>query len=90
MWTKRKKSNSRLSLLADQTTDYFKTGGAATALEVKICSNATPIPRQWDTYISNYRNKTNLCEFVSNSLCQIGQEKLIRSCEHQQKYVFRY
>ena len=43
--------------------------GASTALVVKICSNATSIPKQWDTYISNCKNKTNLCEFVSNSLC---------------------
>lgn len=27
-------------------------------------------------YISNCKNKTNLCEFVSSLLCQEGQEKL--------------
>ena len=41
--------------------------GASTALEVKISSSATPIPKQWDKYISNCKNKTNLCEFVSEA-----------------------
>ena len=50
--------------------------GASTALKVKICSNATPIPKQWDKYISNCKNKTNLCNFVSTSFCHTGQEKL--------------
>ena len=34
--------------------------GASTALEVKISSSATPIPKQWDKYISNCKNKTNV------------------------------
>lgn len=50
--------------------------GVSAALEVKISSSATPIPKQWDKYISNCKNKTNLCEFVSSLLCQEGQEKL--------------
>ena len=49
--------------------------GASTAFKVKICSNATPIPKLWNRYISNCNNKTNLCDFVTTSLCQIGQEK---------------
>ena len=51
-------------------------GGASTALEVKISSSATPIPKQWNEYISNCKNKTNLCQLVSTLLCQEGQEKL--------------
>ena len=50
--------------------------GASTALEVKISSSATPIPKQWDKYISNCKNNTNLCEFVSTLFYQEGQEKL--------------
>ena len=49
---------------------------ASTPLEVKISNNATPIPKQWDKYIRNCKNKTNLCDSVSTSFCHIGQEKL--------------
>ena len=48
--------------------------GASTALEVRISNSATPVPKQWEKYISNSKNKINLCDFISTSLCQIGQE----------------
>ena len=34
--------------------------GASTALEVRISNSATPVPKQWEKYISNSKNKINL------------------------------
>ena len=50
--------------------------GVSPALKVKICSNTTPIAKQWDKYISNCKNKTNLCNFICTLPCQIRWEKL--------------
>ena len=36
----------------------------------------TPVPKQWVKYIQNPQNKINLCDFLSLSLCKIGQERL--------------
>ena len=31
---------------------------------------------QWSKFIANPQNKTNLCNFLSESWCTIGKEKL--------------
>ena len=36
------------------------------------------MPKQWVKYIQNQQNKINLCDFLSSSLCKIGQERLIQ------------
>ena len=38
----------------------------------------TPVPKQWVKYIQNPQNKINLCDFLSSSLCKIGQERLMQ------------
>ncbi|KAK3754209.1 hypothetical protein QZH41_003313 [Actinostola sp. cb2023] len=50
--------------------------GASNALEVQIASPSTPVPKQWGKYISNPKNKINLCDYLTKSLCKLGQEKL--------------
>lgn len=40
--------------------------GESSALEVKIYSQATLVPNQWQKYIANPRNKTGLYEFLSS------------------------
>ena len=50
--------------------------GSSSALEVKINSPSTPVPRQWAKYISNPRNKTNLCTFLAQVLSELGRKKL--------------
>ena len=50
--------------------------GSSSALEVKINSPSTPVPRQWAKYISNPRNKTNLCTFLTQALSELGRKKL--------------
>ena len=50
--------------------------GSSSALEVKINSPSTPVPKQWAKYISNPRNKTNLCTFLTQALSELGRKKL--------------
>ena len=50
--------------------------GSSSALEVKINSPSTPVPKQWAKYISNPRNKTNLCTFLTQALSELGKKKL--------------
>ena len=50
--------------------------GSPSALEVKINSPSTPVPMQWAKYISNPRNKTNLCTFLTRALSELGRKKL--------------
>ena len=58
--------------------DSIKAGertrrGSSSALEVYIGGPATPVPKQWDKYISNPNNKKNLCDFLTHSMCNLGQ-----------------
>ena len=50
--------------------------GASTALEVQIAGPSTPVPKQWGKYITNEKNKINLCDFLTHSVCKFGQEML--------------
>ena len=55
--------------------DSIKAGerarrGSSSALEVYIGGPATPVPKQWDKYISNPNNKKNLCDFLTHSMCK--------------------
>ena len=52
--------------------------GSSDALEVRITGPNTPVPKQWVKYIQNRQNKINLCDFLSSSLCKIGQERLMQ------------
>ena len=54
----------------------IKAGERSAALEVQIGGPSTPVPRQWGKYISNPQNKVNLCEYLTKSLCKLGQERL--------------
>ena len=44
--------------------------------EVTIHSPTTPVPMQWQKYISSVKNKTNLCAFLEEAWCEIGREEL--------------
>ena len=50
--------------------------GESAALEVQIGGPSTPVPKQWGKYISNPQNKVNLCDYLTKSLCKLGQERL--------------
>ena len=56
--------------------DHSQTRGSSSALEVKINSPSTPVPKQWAKYISNPRNKINLCTFLTQALSELGRKKL--------------
>jgi hypothetical protein len=45
-------------------------------MEITIRSRHTPVPKQCDKYIGNVKNKQNICQFVCEEWCSIGQEKL--------------
>jgi hypothetical protein len=72
----------RLDIVFDQYWDKSikscerSRRGLSSALEVKINSPSTPIPKQWAKYITNPVNKTNLCIFLTNAFTVLGQEKL--------------
>ena len=53
-----------------------RRGASSHSLEVTIHSPATPVPRQWQKYISSAKNKTNLCAFLVGAWCEIGKEEL--------------
>ena len=55
--------------------------GSLSALEVYIRGPATPVPKQWDKYISNPNNKKNLCDFLTLSMCNLGQRHLRESTQ---------
>ena len=46
--------------------------GKSVAFEVKIYGLATPLPKQWDKYMTNPQNKRNLCDFLVESWCLHG------------------
>ena len=56
--------------------DERKQHGEANALEVKIHGESTPVPKQWNKYISNVKNKVGLCAFLAERLCEIGKRQL--------------
>ena len=51
-------------------------GSLNAALEVKIHGPSTPVPKQWGKYIPNPQNKTNLCDYLSESFCLLGRQQL--------------
>ena len=53
-----------------------RRGASSNSLEVTMHSPATPVPRQWQKYISNAKNKINLCAFLAEAWCEIGKEEL--------------
>ena len=56
---------SRVDIVFDSYRDMsIKAGerekrGDSVALEVKIYDSATPVPKQWDKYMTNAQNKTS-------------------------------
>ena len=56
--------------------DERKQRGEANALEVKIHGESTPVPKQWNKYISNVKNKVGLCAFLAERFCEIGKRQL--------------
>ena len=52
-----------------------RRGSLNASLEVKIHGPSTPIPKQWGKFIPNSQNKTNLCDFLSESFCSLGRQQ---------------
>ena len=50
--------------------------GSSSALEVHIGGLSTPVPKQWDKYITNPKNKKNLRDFLTKSMCSLGKARL--------------
>ena len=50
--------------------------GTSSVLEVYIGGPSTPIPKQWAKYITNPKNKGNLCDFITKSMCSLGKGRL--------------
>ena len=48
----------------------------ATAFEVRITNPNTPLPKQWDKFLADPRNKRNLTEFLSNSWITLASSSL--------------
>ncbi|CAH3173624.1 unnamed protein product [Porites lobata] len=80
--TNEKNGCDRVDIVFDQYRDMSiksherSRRGSSSALEVKINSPSTPVPKQWAKYISNPRNKTNLCTFLTQALSELGKKKL--------------
>ena len=53
-----------------------RRGSLNASLEVKIQGHSIPVPKQWGKYIPNPQNKTNLCDYLSESFCISGQQQL--------------
>ena len=53
-----------------------RRGSLNASLEVKIHGPSTPVPKQWGKYIPNPQNKTNLCDYLSESFCLLGRQQL--------------
>jgi hypothetical protein len=45
-------------------------------MEITIRSRHTPVPKQLDKYIGHVKNKQNLCQFLCEEWCSLGQEML--------------
>ena len=45
-------------------------------MEVKIHGMSTPVPKQRGKFIPNPQNKINLCDFLSESFCNMGRQQL--------------
>ena len=50
--------------------------GTSCALEVHIHGPSIPVPKQWAKYINNPKNKKNLCDFLTKSMCCLGKGRL--------------
>ena len=53
-----------------------RRGSMSASLEVKIHGSSTPMPKQWEKFILNPKNKTNLCDFLSESFCYLRRQQL--------------
>ncbi|EDO42601.1 predicted protein [Nematostella vectensis] len=47
--------------------------GSSSALEVKIASHNTPIPKQWSKFIGNKKNKISFLKFLCKEWSEMGQ-----------------
>ena len=78
----RQRDCNRVDVVFDQYWNIsIKAGerlrqGSTNSLEIKINGPSTPVPKKWVKYIANPQNKVNLCHFLTESLCKLGQEKL--------------
>ena len=39
---------------------------------MQIAGPSTPVPKQWGKYITNEKNKINLCDFLTHSVCKLA------------------
>lgn len=57
--------------------------GSSNALEINISTRSTPLPKQWQKYISNKRNKINLSSFLCQEWCEMAKREL----QHDQELI---
>lgn len=78
----RQSNCNRVDIVCDQ---YWKVSikaeerlrqGSPNSLEIKINGATTSVPKQWVKYMANPQYKVNLCLFLTESFCNLGQEKL--------------
>ena len=62
--------------LSIKAGERARRGSLSASLEVKIHGSSTPVPKQWGKFIPNPQNKINLCNFLSESFCNLGRQKL--------------
>lgn len=55
--------------------------GSSNALEINIANRNTPVPKQWQKFISNSKNKVNLISFLCKEWCEMAKSKLRRDQE---------
>jgi hypothetical protein len=65
----------RYESISIKSAEHQKRGNL-NALEISIHSHSTPVSKQWDKYISNPKNKTNLSAFLSEAWCTMAKDEL--------------
>ena len=66
------KAHESLSIKVAERESHIKTAN----LQVKINGSYTPIPKQWDEYISNNKNKRNLALYLCKTCIKMGRVQL--------------
>ena len=50
--------------------------GGRPSIEINIHNAEMPIPKQWEKYIDNQKNKQGLCAFLSEEMCSWWMSRL--------------
>lgn len=64
---------SRIDVIFDR---YDRERGSCAGFQIKISNSSNPLPRQWQKFISNKKNKVNLSRFLSQEWIEMAKQKL--------------